>query len=445
MNSIERAAILQALRTGTVPANRLDALAVGLEKLAPTFSEELDFVASGNGQFKAIRGEYGAGKTFTVRWMQEHALSQGFLTAEVQISETETPLYKLETVYRRLMEQLSSENVRGGALRGVMDRWIERLEEQVLQSGVDENDETQLEAEINRLLESRLMEVSRSVPQFAAALRAYNGAIFDGDLALAQGVVAWLGGQPNVSAATKRAMNVSGAIDHFGALSFLRGFLTMVRDAGYRGLVLVLDEVETLQRMRTDTREKSLNALRQLIDEVADNRFPGLYLMITGTPAFYDGTQGVQRAPALASRLATTFPDDPRFDNPRAAQIRLTGFTHERLVEVGRKVRDIFADGSAAEERVRARVDDAVIERLASSLEGNFGGEVRVVPRLFLKKLVAELLDVVELHEDFDPAQHYKPTLDASELNDAERASVSSVEDFELDLSVGEGGGGVDV
>src|SRR5690625_5029535 len=135
MNALERRAILQALRTGTVPAQRLDALAVGLQHLTPFIQEELDLVANAHGQFKAIRGEYGAGKTFTVRWLQEFALQQGFLTSEVQISETETPLYKLETVYRRMMEQLSSPTTRGGALREVMDRWIERLEEEVLLHG----------------------------------------------------------------------------------------------------------------------------------------------------------------------------------------------------------------------------------------------------------------------------------------------------------------------
>ena len=49
-----------------------------------------------------MRGEYGAGKTFLTRYVAERALRRGFAAAEVQISETETPLHKLETVYRRI-------------------------------------------------------------------------------------------------------------------------------------------------------------------------------------------------------------------------------------------------------------------------------------------------------------------------------------------------------
>ena len=116
-------------------------------------------------------------------------------------------------------------------------------------------------------------------------------------------------GQPHVSASVKRAAGVRGDLDHYGALGFLQGLLTILRDSDYAGLVLVLDEVETLQRMRSDVRGKSLNALRQLLDEIDGGRFPGLYLVMTGTPAFFDGQQGVQRLPPLAQRLADRLPD----------------------------------------------------------------------------------------------------------------------------------------
>ncbi|MBN8502409.1 MAG: DUF2791 family P-loop domain-containing protein [Sphingomonadales bacterium] len=59
-----RAEVIDALRRGTVPKAGLDALAVGYGRLQGTLDEELAAVASGRGTFKAIRGEYGSGKTF---------------------------------------------------------------------------------------------------------------------------------------------------------------------------------------------------------------------------------------------------------------------------------------------------------------------------------------------------------------------------------------------
>ena len=68
----------------------------------------------------------------------------------------------------------------------------------------------------------------------------------------------------------------------------------MLRDGGHSGLVLVLDEVKKpFNVLRGDVREKALNALRQLLDELP--LYPGLYLLVTGTPAFFDGPQGIRR------------------------------------------------------------------------------------------------------------------------------------------------------
>jgi hypothetical protein len=225
----------------------------------------------------------------------------------------------------------------------------------------------------------------------------------------------------------RREAGVRGDIDHFAAFGFLQGLLAVLRDSDYAGLVLVLDEVETLQRVRSDVREKSLNALRQLLDEVDAGRFPGLYVLITGTPAFYDGTQGVQRLPPLAARIGVDFSGDPRWDNPRAPQVRLLGFQHENLVELGRRVRDIYASGSPSADRVLAVVNDDYLEAFATSIAGQLGGRVGVAPRIFLRKLV-DTLDKVEQFSDFVPPDAATTRVDAVELNVEERAALDGIQ-----------------
>lgn len=431
-----RIEILNALRRGAVPGSGLDVLAVGLNRFEDAIDRELEQVSAEQGIFKAVRGEYGSGKTFFVRWIEERARKMGFATAEVQISETETPLHRLETVYRAAMERLQTETSAPGALPDIVDRWFYELEQDVLRTEeVDERDQNALDEAIARRMEKRLAEITRSTPQFAAALRGYHSALRDDDFATAQGLLAWLGGQPHVGQGIKRKADIKGEIDHFGALNFLQGMLVLLRDAGYAGMVFVLDEVETLQRVRSDVREKSLNALRQIIDYVDEGRFPGLYVVITGTPAFYDGPQGVQRAQALAQRVSVDFPKDPRFDNPRAVQVRLRGLDREQLVELGQTIRDLYVDGADHPERVKERADDAYIEDLADALTQKLGGNIRVAPRLFLKKLVENVLDTIDIHEDFDPRQHYELTISDDELTPEERyASSDDVDDIKLDL-----------
>ena len=317
----------------------------------------------------------------------------------------------------------------------MIDGWFFALEQDVLADGtVDGNDASALLERTTALMETKLTTISKTAPAFSAVLRTYRGALAAGDSQLAEGLISWLAGQPNVAAGVKRAAGIKGDLDHFGAANFLIGLLTILRDSGFPGLVLVLDEVETLQRMRADTRERGLNALRQLIDEIDAGRFVGLYLVVTGTPAFYDGAQGVQRLAPLAQRLHVDFGTDRRFDNPRAVQIRLAPFDQGSLVAVGKRVRDIYAGMQPNEVRLREVVGDAYIEDLARAVAGGLGGKVGVAPRLFLKKLVADVLDRVDLHPDFDPRQHYSLTLAENEMTASERAAAgaSSVDDIEL-------------
>lgn len=429
--------IIDALRRGTVPRNSLDALAVGLDRFETSIDEELTRVKAGSSVFKAVRGEYGCGKTFFARWLCDRARSKGFVTTEVQISETETPLHRLETVYRRLIENLATADADIGALRNIVDRWFFTLEEDVLAEGeVDEKDTQLLLARTDGLVEKRLRKINDQAPAFSAALRGYRRAQAEGKLDISDALLAWLGGQPNIAASAKRSAGIKGDLDHFGALGFLQGLLYLIRDSGQAGLLVVLDEVETIQRMRGDVREKSLNALRQLIDEVDSGRFPGLYLLVTGTTSFFEGPQGVVRLEPLAQRLQVDFQTDARFDNPRAVQIRLAPFDLPRLSEVGSRVRNIFRDYAKSRERIEQLCSNEYIGVLAEAVAGKLGGKTGIAPRIFLKKLVADILDRIDQFSDFDPRQHYRLTLNDSELTPVERqaAGVRDIDDIELDV-----------
>lgn len=432
-----RQEIIDALRRGTVPRSSLDAFAVGLGAFEPALDEELSKVAAGGSVFKAVRGEYGCGKTFFTRWLADRARKSGFATAEVQVSETETPLHRLETVYRRLMERLSTADTPQGAWRNIVDGWFFALEEDILAEGtLPADDQQALIERTSELVEQRLAKISDTAPTFSAALRGYRQAQANQDRATADGILAWIAGQPNVAASAKRISGVKGDIDHFGALSFLQGVLMVLRDSGHPGLLVVLDEVETIQRVRSDVRDKSLNALRQLIDETDSGRFPGLYLVITGTPAFFEGPQGIQRLEPLAQRLHVDFQTDARFDNPRAPQIRLPAFSLDRLGLVGCKVRDIFRQHISSTERVGALCSDEYIRELASAVAGKLGGKVGIAPRIFLKKLVSDILDRVDQFPDFNPREHYKLTMIESEMTSLERQAMGATDVDEIELEL---------
>lgn len=417
----EARAIVAALRTGVVPADGLHHFATGTDALIRVVEDELHEVAGrqGRGGFKWLRGHYGSGKTFTTRLLCWRARQLGFATSEVQISITDTPLHRLETVYRRLMERLTTADGGEGAFGSVVDGWIYKLGEEVIQlQGIPQSD-TRFPAAVEQRLENRLAVLSRKNPAFARVLRAYHQALEAADFGLAQGLLSWLAGDPSVAASIKRSAAVKGDIDGVAALDFLRGLLQLLRESDYKGLVLVLDEVETVQRMRGDVREKALNALRQLVDLVLAGELPGLYVVVTGTPEFFDGYKGIKGLQPLADRVHTHFGADPRFDNLRAPQVRLAPFDASRLVEVGQRVRDLYPATDPG--RVRLRVDDRLIDGLVQRMTAAFGGQVSIVPRLFLRDLV-DRLDRVDQHADYDPGADLGLELDERLLRVEERA-----------------------
>lgn len=416
----ESPSIVNALRSGLVPAHGLEHFATGLDGLMEAVSQELDFVAQGKGLAKWIRGEYGTGKTFAARYLCARARQLRFATTEVQVSINDTPLHHLEMVYRRLTERLETAADGPNAFRAIVEGWLYQVGDEVMRlRGISEDDPAFADATEERL-EDKLSELSRRNPAFAQVLRAYHRAIHEGDFPSAQGLLAWLAGQPHTDRSVLKAAGTKGKVDGQASLTFLSGLLTLLRQSGYAGLVLVLDEVETVQRMNAQTREKSLNALRQLMDMLAKDELPGLYLVITGTRDFYEGYKGLKALAPLYQRVQVNFSDDPRWDNLRAPQVRLQPFSPERLLEVGIRIRDLYP--ATNPERVNTRVGDGFLRALVDQVTQGFGGQVSLAPRFFLRELI-DILDRVDLHEGYDPLEHYHLEMEDGKLTPEELAA----------------------
>lgn len=393
--------VFEQLRSGRVPQRGLDTFAVGIDKQRNEIARQLAAAASGEGVFKCLRGGYGCGKTFTARLAILDAQSKGFATSFVVVSDNDLRFHNFDEVYQKVVSELGTSSCPRGALGDVIDRWIGAVEESLIGLGEDP-DGPEFDEKVRAKLEEQLgaMTGGRAPEDMVRVLRAIFDLKQEGELAEAGALVSWLSGSKNVSASAKKRAAIKGDIGSKDALAYLRGILEIVKAADYEGLVIVVDELETLLRARKDTRGKSMNGLRQIID--AATEFPGLFWIFTGTPAFFDDRRGVAGLEPLHDRLR--FEKQGRFVNVRQPQLELTPFDDARLREVALKLREVYPSEHRA--RLEARITPDFIHRLVDEVTKGFAGDVGVVPRQFLRSFV-NVLDLVEQNEDFDPAAEY--------------------------------------
>ena len=199
-------------------------------------------------------------------------------------------------------------------------------------------------------------------------------------------------------------------------MHYLRGVLEIVKAAGYKGLVIVIDEAETILRMRKDSRHKSLNGIRQIAD--AASSYPGLLWLFTGTAEFFDTRHGVAGLTPLHDRIR--FISSGGFASLRQAQLELKPFNAERLKAVALRLRELYPGRDRS--RLESEVSQDFIDRLVADVTAGFKGDVGIVPRQFLREFVTQM-DLVDENEDYSPAEQYGFT--PSELSPEEQTALA--------------------
>jgi hypothetical protein len=394
--------VFEQLRKGFVPEHGMDAFAVGVEKQRGEIQRQLQLVREGTGSIKFLRGGYGCGKTFMARLALRDAQAQDFVTSFVVVSDNDLRFHRFEEIYRKVVTELSTQSCPRGALSDILDRWIGRIEQGLTETGTDA-DAPDFDSKVKAKLDEELATLTggKAPQDFVRVVQTIFALKQQGELAEAASLLSWLSGSSNVAASAKSRAGIKGDIGSRDALAYLRGILEIAKSAGYAGMLIVIDEAETILRMRTDSRHKSLNGIRQIADASGD--YPGLLWVFTGTPEFFDSRQGVAGLAPLHDRLR--FSSQGGFASLRQPQLELKPFDRERLRNVAVRLRELFP--AKNRDRLLDQVDDGFIAQLVEKVTAGFRGDVGVVPRQFLREFV-DVLDLVDDEPGYTPKQVYK-------------------------------------
>ena len=135
------AVIINSLKGGVVPRIGLPYITVGREREIGAFLTDLGLIESGGASFRFLVGRYGAGKSFLLQTIRTHAMGEGFVVADADLS----PERRLQgnqgqglATYRELIRNISTKTrPEGGALNLILDRWVSSVQQRV-EAGADE-------------------------------------------------------------------------------------------------------------------------------------------------------------------------------------------------------------------------------------------------------------------------------------------------------------------
>lgn len=390
--------IINSLKGGVVPRVGLPYITVGRDREVAALLHDLDLVADGGASFRFLVGRYGSGKSFLLQTIRNHAMGRGFVVADADLS----PERRLQgtggqglATYRELIRNLSTKTrPEGGALNLVLDRWVSNVQSQVtLEDGLTPEDPAFADA-----MERRIMGTMASVQElvhgydFARLLTTYWRAHLEGDDETKANVTKWFRGEYRNKTEARRELGVGIVIGDDDWYDYLKILATFLVGAGYKGLVILLDEMVNLYKIpNAVSRQYNYEKVLTMYNDTLQGKAHHLGIIMSGTPqAVEDRRRGLYSYEALRSRLTQgRFSQDGLVDM-LAPVIRLEPLTHEELLVLVEKLADIHAGLF----RYQRTITQDELVRFLETEYGRVGADTHLTPREVIRDFV-EMLDIL--------------------------------------------------
>lgn len=384
--STARRIIEQVGGTGQPPQYGLQFFSVGLEKYLSVIDNEYlsGFIRDGGSAFKMVVGVYGGGKTHFLYSVRDLAWNHNFAVSYVSLkSSGECPFYQLDLVYKAvvngLVPPLPPEELMQGYQPGIdafLRAWYgQKVREYRGQGLRGEEEREAISEEIKQI--GNIASVS-----FGNAIRSALTALQENRETTFEAVTQWLKGE-GYDPRIHKPHKILQRIDRTTAFSMIRSLGQTVRQLGYNGLIILLDEAERVPSLSTRQREQHLSNLREIIDECGHTTFQGMMLFYAVPDEnFLEGRTQVYEA--LKQRLSTTF----NTINPAGVKIELERTVADPipfLTEVGEKLVKVY---EVAYNRAFEQAAQRTVVQMIAAWAHDQRFQDEGYKRLFLQKLV---------------------------------------------------------
>lgn len=407
----ERDAIIQSLRAGVTPRTGLQHIQVGRIREVQSLLRDIERIGDGGSAFRLVIGEFGSGKSFFLQLIRTIALEKGLVTLHADLSpdrRLHATNGQARNLYAELLRNCSTRTKQdGNALTSVVERFITNARKEADTKNIN----------VTTAIEERLNNLSELVGgyDFAKVISAYWQGYESGNDQLKDDAVRWLRGEFTTKTDARNALGVRAIVDDANVYDHFKLLSLFVRQAGYAGLLVNLDEMVNLyklssQKARTSNYEQILRMLNDCLQGSAEY----LGFLLGGTPDFLlDPRKGLYSYEALQSRLAeNSFARAAGIVDYSSPTLHLANLSPEELLVLLRNLRHVFASGDQDKYLVP---DDALTAFLAHCSQ-RIGDAYFRTPRNTIKAFV-DLLAVLEQSPEIQWSQLVSQVHVAAENN----------------------------
>ena len=390
--------VLNALKGGVVPRVGLEYITVGRDREIDALLRDIDIIADGGAAFRFIVGKYGSGKSFLLQTIRNYATERGFVVVDADLSPERRFVgakgQGLAT-FKELMKNMSTKTKPdGGALPLILERWISGIQSAVAaEDGVLPGDPA-----FDRLVEQKVYQVTGNLQgmvngfEFAKAVLLYYEAYLSGDDSLKSNVLKWFRGEYPTKTEAKRELNINFIVTDDTWYDFLKIFAEFMVYAGYRGMLVLIDEQVNLFKIpHSATRQSNYEKILTIYNDVLQGKAQHIGFLIGGTPqCIEDKYKGVFSYEALRSRLSEGRFASDTVKDMLSPIIRLKMLTYEEMYVLIEKLVQMHGQLFSYEPKLTQ-------EELVAFLSAEYnrvGADTHITPREIIRDFI-EFLNIL--------------------------------------------------
>jgi hypothetical protein len=386
----ERDAIIQSLSTGVTPRVGIQHIQVGRINEIKALFKDIERIASGGSAFRLIIGDYGSGKTFFLSVVRSVALEHKLVTVNADLSpdrRIHASAGQARNLYSELMRNLSTRTKPdGNALTSIVERFVTLARQEADDSGKD----------VSSVIHQKLAELSELVGgyDFAKVIDAYWRGYEHDDEQLKSNAIRWLRAEYTTKTDAKKDLDVRTIISDSSFYDSLKLMSLFVRQAGFAGLLVNLDELVNLYKLNsTQARVANYEQILRILNDCLQGSANHLGFLLGGTPDFLlDSRRGLFSYDALKSRLAqNSFAQKAGVIDYNSPTLHLASLTPEELYLLLKNLRHVYALGDPA----NYLVPDEALHAFLNHCNKVVGESYFRTPRNTIKAFL-DLLSVLE-------------------------------------------------